>query len=410
MARVLKNASWLTTSHLAGYAIPLIELPILTRALGPDAYGKLLFAQSLALALSLVVEYGFNLSASRAIARNQDNRLYIRQLFGSVVLAKLLLMLLLAAVVAIWFGVRTPQMTDTDWGLSAAAFLFFLAFGFSPFWYFQGTERMLGPVALDLALRFGAVGLLYLYIHEPDDVVLALAILAAMGLCNTLATNSWALKLIGLPKFNLKSAWLQVREGWYTFVYRSSSSVLLSASPAVLGFAAGTGATGIFVPAEKLIRASTGLALPVLTAFFPYLSRLASTTESRGSNQGWMLVGTLTLGGIIGALLLCWLAPWLITLLAGEEFGASIDLMTVFVWLIPLRMMSQSLGLAILLPGGDERFAGYTLICSSLIAIALGILFSGYYGAIGMISALLVAELFLVSLLLYRATKGNLSK
>ena len=410
MARVLKNASWLTVSHLVGYAIPLIELPILTRALGPDAYGKLLFVQSLALSSSLVVEYGFNLSASRAVARNRDNLPYIRQLFGSVILAKLLITLLLVVFVAIFYVIQSPQMTATDWGLSAAAFLFFLAFGFSPFWYFQGIERMLGPVALDLTLRFGGVALLYMYIHEQDDAVMALAILATMGLCNTLITSCWVLKLIGFPRFNLAGAWLQVREGWYTFVYRSSSSVLLSASPAVLGFSAGTFATGIFVPAEKLIRASTGLALPVLTAFFPYLSRLASTADSRGNNQGWMLVGVLTLGGVIGALLLWLLAPWLILLLAGEGFAASIGLMSLFVWLIPLRMLSQSLGLAILLPRGDERFAGYTLICFSVIAITLGVLLSGYYGAVGMIAALLVAESILVLLLLYRAVKGHVAR
>ncbi|MBQ0831291.1 oligosaccharide flippase family protein [Marinobacter sp.] len=407
MARVLKNASWLTVSHLAGYAIPLIELPVLTRSLGPDAYGKLLFAQSLALSLSLIVEYGFNLSASRAVARNREDPVYLRKLFGSVILAKLLITFFLLLFCIAWYLIQMPQLANSDWGLAGAAAVFFLAFGFSPFWYFQGTERMLGPVMLDLAFRFTGVILLYLFIHEPEDSVLALVILAVAGLCNTLITTGWALSRIGRPQFELAGAWLQICEGWHTFVYRSSSSVLLSASPAVLGFSAGTLATGIFVPAEKLIRASTGLALPVLTAFFPYLSRLSSAKDSRGNTHGWMLVGVLTLGGAIGAVLLWYLAPWLVLLLAGESFEASAGLMSLFVWLLPLRMLSQSLGLAILLPQGDERFAGYTMICSAILAVALGVLFSGWYGAIGMVSALLVAEAMLVLLLLYRALRGR---
>ncbi|WP_417522204.1 oligosaccharide flippase family protein [Marinobacter sp.] len=406
MARVLRNAGWLTASHMAGYAIPLIELPILTRALGPEAYGKMLFAQSLALASSLVVEYGFNLSASRSVARNRDDQAYLRLLFGSVFLAKLIITLILLVLAVLFYGIEAPELAAFDLGLGAAGFLFFLAFGFSPFWYFQGTERMLGPVALDLTLRFAGVLLLYLFVREPSDAVLALAVLATMGVCNTLITTAWALKLIGVPRFELRHAWRQVHEGWHTFVYRSSNSVLLSASPAVLGFSAGSLATGIFVPAEKLIRASTGLALPVLTAFFPYLSRLASSQSRLGNGHGWMLVSVLTFGGVIGAFLLWQLAPWLIRLLAGDGFEASVGLLSVFVWLIPLRMLSQSLGLAILLPQGDERFASYALICSAFFAILLGVFLSGIYGASGMVVALLVAELMLVIALLSRTYKG----
>ena len=98
MKRVLSNSVWLTAAHLSGFVIPLLELPILTRALGPEVYGAVLFALSLALAFSLVVEYGFNLSASREVAVSVGDPERIAQIVGNVFLAKLIIALLVVSL------------------------------------------------------------------------------------------------------------------------------------------------------------------------------------------------------------------------------------------------------------------------------------------------------------------------
>ena len=175
----------------------------------------------------------------------------------------------------------------------------------------------------------------------------------------------------------------------------------MSASPAILGFAAGRLETGIFVPAEKLVKAAAGLALPVLTAFFPYLSK-------RGlgrAREGWWLVCILSGGGVIAAVALWILAPVLIDLLMGENYRDSIPLMNLFVWLIPLRIANQSLGIAILFPNGADRYAGYSLVIASILAITSGYTLATYYGAAGMVIGLLLAEALLFGLLVFKSLK-----
>lgn len=401
MKRVLSNSAWLTAAHMSGFVIPLLELPILTRALGPEVYGGVLFALSLALAFSLVVEYGFNLSASREVAVSVGHPRRLAQIVGGVFFAKLIISLVVSSVLLLLMvTLGTPEVLSAD--LLLPACLFFLAFGFSPFWYFQGTERMIGPVLLNLALRVFALFGLWLFIREPSDAALALYILAGAGFLNTGLTSAWVFREVGRPEFSLSGALGQIRNGWHTFMYRSANDVLMSASPAVLGLASSKYQTGIFVPAEKLVKAAAGMALPVLTAFFPYFAKRHADGEPP---KGWLLVVIMTLVAAAGAALLVLLAPWLIVVLAGDDFTESAHLITWFATMIPLRVFNQSLGLSVLIPQGRDRSAGYSLMFSALVAMCVGYYFATAFGAIGMVWGLLCGEALLLCLLTFSATR-----
>lgn len=404
MKRVLSNSVWLTAAHLSGFVIPLLELPILTRALGPEVYGAVLFALSLSLAFSLVVEYGFNLSASREVAVSVGDPERIAQIVGNVFLAKLIIALLVVSLSFLAMLVLgLPAALSIDLILPAG--LFFLAFGFSPFWYFQGTEQMVGPVLLNLALRVVALVGLWIFVSEPTDGALALYILAVAGLVNTGLTSAWVFRKIGKPTCSMQSAFVQIKDGWHTFMYRSANDVLMSASPAVLGLASSKYETGIFVPAEKLVKAAAGMAMPILTAFFPFFSKQYA---DGGAARGWLLVFVMTALAAVGAGLLVWLSPWLISVLAGDEFVKSVELITWFAALIPLRVFNQSLGLSVLIPQGRDRSAGYSLMFSALIAMCMGYMLATVFGAIGMVWGLLIGETLLLVLLIFAAIKLNL--
>src|SRR5271170_3092180 len=47
------------------YALPLLTLPYLARVLGPSGWGVVVFAQAIGEVIACIVEYGFDISASR---------------------------------------------------------------------------------------------------------------------------------------------------------------------------------------------------------------------------------------------------------------------------------------------------------------------------------------------------------
>ncbi|WP_146256462.1 oligosaccharide flippase family protein, partial [Morganella morganii] len=68
-----KNALSLLIMQVINYLVPLITLPYLARTLGIVQYGALNLSLSLIQYGVIFITFGFNLSATRDIAKNRGN-------------------------------------------------------------------------------------------------------------------------------------------------------------------------------------------------------------------------------------------------------------------------------------------------------------------------------------------------
>lgn len=101
MSRVATNTFWLMLAQIGGLFIPLIELPVLARALGQQNYGQVLYALGISLTASVFVEFGFNFSAARTVVKIRENKQQLAQLVSNVLFAKLLLSMAVGVAVAV---------------------------------------------------------------------------------------------------------------------------------------------------------------------------------------------------------------------------------------------------------------------------------------------------------------------
>lgn len=72
--------------QFSNYILPLIIIPYLVRILGPEKFGIVSFGQSLMMYFVLVVNYGFNWSATRAIAMQRNNSYHVNKIVSAVFL------------------------------------------------------------------------------------------------------------------------------------------------------------------------------------------------------------------------------------------------------------------------------------------------------------------------------------
>jgi PST family polysaccharide transporter len=80
-ARLWENIASLSTLQALNYAVPLATVPYLVRVLGFAQFGLLSFAQALIIYFDLIADYGFNLSATRAVAAHRHEPDFLARIF-----------------------------------------------------------------------------------------------------------------------------------------------------------------------------------------------------------------------------------------------------------------------------------------------------------------------------------------
>ncbi|AZF09907.1 hypothetical protein C4J93_1695 [Pseudomonas sp. R2-37-08W] len=398
MFTVFKNMSLLFVVQLFGYLVPILEIPVLARSLGVQEYGKVVLVQSIALLSSLVVEYGFSLSAARQVSLVKTDMSTLSKVFGEVMSAKVIISSIISFIAFIFYTFFYSNTFEIE--VVGLGFLYFLAFGFSPFWFFQGLEKIALVVFLEVALRISSLLCLFIFIRHPSDALFALAILATFALANTLIGNYICYRGGCRIRFSLSGGWLQIRKGFHVFIYKSSNNILLSAGPALVGLLCGKVAVSGYVPAEKIIRGFVGFINPVLIGFFPYLNRQYLSSAKAASKLSWIIVGLMFLLGCVSALAISVAGGFLISKLLGADFEQATTTLQVFVWIIPFRMANQALGLCMLIPRGMDKVASSAMLLFSVMSILLASLLSIKYYVNGIVFGFVLAEIMLCVTLL----------
>src|SRR5690554_5063636 len=168
--RLLGNFLSLSGLQVFTYILPLITLPYLVRVLGVEKYGLVMFAQSFIMFFNILVDYGFNLSATREVSVNRDNKEKITEIFSSVMTIKLLL--LTVSLLFLTIIVFSFERFYADKELYFITFTLVLGQALFPIWYFQGLERMKYITLINVFSRIIFTAAIFIFIHEESDYIL----------------------------------------------------------------------------------------------------------------------------------------------------------------------------------------------------------------------------------------------
>src|ERR1700677_909020 len=94
---LLQNVIALYGVQACTYALPLLTFPYLAHVLGPSGWGVVVFAQAIGIVITSVVEYGFDISASRETSIHRSDPERLSELISGVLGAKSLLSVLCIA-------------------------------------------------------------------------------------------------------------------------------------------------------------------------------------------------------------------------------------------------------------------------------------------------------------------------
>lgn len=387
-------------AQIGGLIVSLLELPVLARALGQQSYGQVLYAIGVAITISVFIEFGFNFSAARSAAKIRENKQELAQLITNVLSAKLLLSFVVACIIntLIYFCASTTEI-PYHWFIWISFFTF--ALGFTPLWYYVGIEKLVLPIILDLCLR--CIGLVFIItlVSSPNHAQRVLVIQSIISTINTLVPTLLMIRTTGFGVFSLRGTINILKEGWELFLYKGTQNIMGSVSSSLLGLLNGALAIGTFVPAEKLVRAAIGLAIPALNAAFPHIVRLQTHSANTTKRIVSIIIIMIFIVSIVFITLTTYLASWIVNTIFGSEYQDAIILLKLLVYIVPLRICSMTLAILWFIPRGKEVIASRTMILNILITLLVAIILVPDFGALGMCISLLTAELTIFFLLLF---------
>lgn len=394
---LVRNASVLVGAQAVSLVVPLLTIPYIARVLGPAAWGPVLAAQGLSNWLILVFEYGFDLSATRTIARARVAPHTMSEIVHGVQSAKTLL-LLGSAPLILFVLVAVPALRQNP-ALLTWAVVFAVLRGFSPLWFFQGLERLKAAVAVDTITRAVAALGVFVVVHTPDDGWRVIALQAVLAAVSLAVLTAWLARHVALQTPRVAIGLRTLREGGSIFACRAWSGVYIQANTLILSALAAPATVAFFGGADRIIRAAINLLQPLTQTFLPRVSFLHVADPPAARRTVRRAIVGVGLFGVAMGLTAAIAAPLLVHVLLGPGYDAAIPVLRLMGVLPLLIALNTVLGVYWALPLGHERFLLGAIIAAGVTNVALALVFVPRWGAPGMAASAIAAEVVALVLL-----------
>lgn len=388
------NIGYLGILQAANYLPPLLVIPYLSRILGAESFGVMNYAIGIATYCVLVTDWGFNLSASREIARNRDDsqeisRIFWNTLSSKIVLACLTLVLLSIAIVAL------PSLRLIASPLYAA-WLLVIGNVLTLNWLFQGLEQLGKYAFFSVIGKLLLLPLIFFAVSDSGDTTLAISIQAFGSIVSGLLSMQliFKQKIIERPFVSLQLLKSHLSRGWNVFLSTAAINFYTTSNVVFLGALTDLKLVGLFVGADKIRYAVSGLATPFSTALYPRVSRLMLHDKFEGIKLAGIVLAieVVVLSPI--CLFLFYYSEQTVLLILGREFVDSAELLRILAWIPLVTAASNTFGIQILLSLGASALFRRIVFCSAVFNFAMLVPLVHIFAAKGVAWTILFTECF----------------
>ncbi len=291
---------------------------------------------------NLVVDYGFNLTAPRDIAK--DEPAAIPQDFAAILGAKCLLLAGATAVILVGLAIFRDHI---DALLVLACLPALVGGALFPIWYFQGIQQMRFITIFNIAARTCSVIGIFAFVREAGDVYAAAVFLSVTPLVAGLL--SLAMIARRQPHFfrrpTLAAIREKLRDGWDIFLSTLFINLYTNSNVFILGLLTNETCVGYYAAASKLIEAVKGLLMPISNAIFPHVS--AMVKDARDDAIRFLRKAVKIIGGLalVLSVIVCLFAAPITRLIMGDAYDASIRVLRIISFLPFIIGLSNIFGI-----------------------------------------------------------------
>lgn len=372
---VFANFGYLSLLQVAGYVFPLISMPYLARVIGADGFGKIAFASAIVVWIQTISDWGFNLTATRDVAQNRNDKELVSRIFSNVLWARSVLTML-SGLILLVVVLLVPYLRENA-DIIFVTFLLVPGHILFPEWFFQAIEKMKYTTLFNLLLKLIFTVAVFVFIHKREDYLIQ-PLLTTIGylLCGIgalyLIFKKWGYTLY-------KPQWTEifktVRNSTDVFINNLMPNLYNSFSVMLLGFFGGSTANGIYDGGNRFPVIFYQFQSVLSRAFYPFLSR-------RPDKHSFYAKLNIV-SAFIGAIFLILLSPLVIKIMLGDEFEKSVVVMQILSFSVVFLAMDYAYGTNFLIINHKEKPLRNLTFVSSIIGMSVAIPLVYYFSYIG---------------------------
>lgn len=402
---LVKNIVSQSILQVANLVLPFITIPYITKIIGPEKFGIINYAAAFVTYFTLIVNFSFDMNASRAIAQNPNDQAFVNKIFSETLYTKIFLFLICAISFSVLL-LGLPQLQNEK-EVAIYSFLVVIGWVVTPNWLFQGKQQLDKIAMFNLVAKFIFTISIFFVIHDKQHYKWQPLILSISQIVVGLASFFYAVRKysITIVKLPFASIFTTLKQGKDLFFSLVTISLYSNSTIIILGFFLSATDVGYYSAAFRLIiTAITILSIPLNQALFPFISSSFSVNYEKGINELQRILPVCLLFSFLYSAIFLMFAPFIIHLFYGDKFAESIVIFRTLSMVPFLVSVNSFLGIhALLNLKKDKLFFNITLI-SSVAGIAATTLLGYYFGVRGGAFSWLIAEVF-NCLLFYIALK-----
>ena len=346
--------------------------------------------------VSLIYQFGFDLTATGKVATLRDSEDELNKYFCSVIFAKCLLALV-ATILFFIFIFIYDDFHDLH-NILYALIPGVIGGVFFPNWFYQGLEKMKTITIFTIISRLTTTPLIFIFVHDKSDVWLAALFQSSAIL---LAATAAFIHIIFTKKitsvhFDIGEIKKTVIDGWHIFLSMFVNNLYNASIPVFIGLVLTPTFVGYYTSALTIRNSILGLMNPIYQSIYPKVNYLISKNVDAGMfivKKYFIVCATFT---FFLSLILVINSSLVIEFFMGEGYEPSHYIFKILSLTIFINVCGNFFGAQTLLPLGYKKLIGKIVMVCGVANILVVYLMLKIVGVTGAAYSLLLLEMMLL--------------
>ena len=391
----------------SNYLIPLLTLPYLSRVLGIEGFGKYGLTLSTIQYFVMLIDFGFNLSATKKIADIQDNKKKVSIVFYETMIAKIVLCLVSILTVIVLVSMNLDNVFSSTLYYSI---IMLVGTVLLPMWFFQGIEKIPVISFLMVITKLLSLPLFFVFVKDNTGVGIAILIQSSTNFIVGVFAIFYIIKnkLLVSVKYSELSIYKSIHEASPIFLASFAISLYTMSTTIIISLSSSIVEVGLFSAADRLKGAVLGIFFIMGNVIYPRVNKLLKISTHEAYH---IIRTTFIIQGILSIAIIIFIYLFnreIVSVFYSEEYKKAGVVLIILSFTILLAIEATVLGNYILLPHGYKKEYTILPMVIAVIHIPLCFFLSHKYGAIGGASSIVIVEFLSFIILLLVVIRKNL--